>query len=447
MATNDLPVMGQRETDDVVAWRPGRAVTYAAFLADVNRLVQQLPERSYVINLCEDRYRFMVGFVAALQRGQVNLAPPSRATSVLRALRQQYPSSYVLVDSGSAAMVAESVSISVNADGTSASFQSLNPIPADQTAALVFTSGSTGYATSHTKTWGSLVRGAELVTRRLGVSRSTRASLLATVPPQHMYGLEFSIVLPLQSGIATSSACPLFPDDVRAALSALPAPRVLVSTPVHLRSCMEAGLRWPAVDLTLSAAAPLSPELARTAEESLATTLIEIYGSTETGAIASRRTAQAAPWHLLDDLELSPASAGVTVFGGQLDAPMTLADRLEIRDDRHFDVVGRDQDMVKIGGKRASLANINRVLLEIPGVVDGAVIWPETRESLVTRLAALVVAPSLEEEEILRALGERLDQAFLPRPLCKVESLPRSPLGKLRREDAIALLRAHRGGA
>jgi acyl-coenzyme A synthetase/AMP-(fatty) acid ligase len=175
--------------------------------------------------------------------------------------------------------------------------------------------------------------------------------------------------------------------------------------------------------------------------------LIEIYGSTETGAIASRRTAQAAPWHLLDDLELSPASAGVTVFGGQLDAPMTLADRLEIRDDRHFDVVGRDQDMVKIGGKRASLANINRVLLEIPGVVDGAVIWPETRESLVTRLAALVVAPSLEEEEILRALGERLDQAFLPRPLCKVESLPRSPLGKLRREDAIALLRAHRGGA
>jgi acyl-coenzyme A synthetase/AMP-(fatty) acid ligase len=257
-----------------------------------------------------------------------------------------------------------------------------------------------------------------------------------------MYGLEFSVVMPLQSGMAMSSACPLFPDDVRAALSALPAPRILVSTPVHLRSCMEAGLRWPAVDLTVSAAAPLSPELARTVEGSLATMLIEIYGSTETGAIASRRTAQAASWHLLEDLVLSPTSEGITVYGGQLDTPVTLTDQLQVHDDRRFDVIGRDQDMAKIGGKRASLADINRVLLEIPGVVDGAVLWPETQGPLVTRLVALVVAPSLDESEILRALGERLDPVFLPRPLCRVEALPRSPLGKLRREDAIALLTA-----
>ncbi len=52
---------------------------------------------------------------------------------------------------------------------------------------------------------------------------------------------------------------------------------------------------------------------------------------------------------------------------------------------------------------------------------------------------ALVVAPTLTSDAILAALRERIDPAFLPRPLRLVDKLPRNTLGKLPR-DAVAQL-------
>jgi len=49
-------------------------------------------------------------------------------------------------------------------------------------------------------------------------------------------------------------------------------------------------------------------------------------------------------------------------------------------------------------------------------------------------VAALVVAPDLEKKDILAALAERINPVFLPRPLYKVDSLPRNAMGKLPRE-------------
>ena len=84
-----------------------------------------------------------------------------------------------------------------------------------------------------------------------------RPWIVATVPPQHMYGLEMSILLPALGDMAVHCGRPMFPQDVAGALADVPEPRVLVTTPVHLRVLSESGIRFPDTALIMSATAPL----------------------------------------------------------------------------------------------------------------------------------------------------------------------------------------------
>jgi hypothetical protein len=82
----------------VIAWREGQAVTVARFLADVGGLAARLPAARAAVNLCEDRYAFLVAFAALLVRGQTSLLPPSRAAHAVDAVLEAHPGSYALGD-------------------------------------------------------------------------------------------------------------------------------------------------------------------------------------------------------------------------------------------------------------------------------------------------------------------------------------------------------------
>ncbi|WP_343223884.1 peptidylprolyl isomerase [Metallibacterium sp.] len=111
--------------------------------------------------------------------------------------------------------------------------------------------------------------------------------------------------------------------------------------------------------------------------------------------------------------------------------------------DRNIALVGRVADLIEIAGKRASLADLTRQLLAIPGVQDAALIQHDAPDAAgARRLAALVVAPTRSETELLAELRQRFDPVFLPRPLKRVERLPRNALGKLPHTAVWALLRA-----
>ncbi len=119
-------------------------------------------------------------------------------------------------------------------------------------------------------------------------------------------GLGF-FLLALQGGCPFWSGKPFYPQDICAALEAVPGPRLLVSTPFHLATLLDAEVPLPAVDLLLSATAPLSSALAARAEASCQAPLLEIYGSTESGQLASRRTTAGPAWELLSGVELEQA--------------------------------------------------------------------------------------------------------------------------------------------
>jgi acyl-coenzyme A synthetase/AMP-(fatty) acid ligase len=208
-----------------------------------------------------------------------------------------------------------------------------------------------------------------------------------------------------------------------------------VTTPVHLRVLLAETELLPPADLLLCATAPLSRQLATAAEARFAAPLYEIYGCTEAGQIASRRTVETDEWRALRGLGLRTDDKGTWVSGGHVEQEVLLGDVIELRGRERFLLHGRTADLVNIAGKRASLAHLNYHLNSIEGVRDGAFAMPEEEKSGgVPRLMAFVVAPGVERAAILDALRRRIDPAFLPRPLCFVDALPRNATGKLPRQ-------------
>jgi len=440
----DIPLIRNFDAGAVFAFRNRRPIRVEEFLGEVRQLADSLPDRRYVVNLCADRYQFAVGLCAALLRRQVNLLPPNATPDLLKRLSLEYPGLYCLSD-GALHPLEMFLYREPAERGTATA--SVPRIPAEQVATIGFTSGSTGQPMPHPKSWGALARSGLAELERLGVAAHRNMSVLGTVPQQHMYGLEFTVLMVMQGGLAMHAGRPFFPSDICAELDALPRPRGLVTTPVHLRVLLAEASELPAVDFLLCATAPLSPQLAIEAETRFAAPLHEIYGCTEAGQIAARRPAQSQEWRTLPGVSLYADEKGTWVRG-HVEREVLLADVIELRDRNNFLLHGRTADLVNIAGKRTSLAHLNFQLNSIEGVRDGAFVMPEEDDGTVTRLTAFVVAPGLASETIMSALRQRIDPAFLPRPLCFVEALPRNETGKLPRvavEDLVTRLAAKVG--
>jgi acyl-coenzyme A synthetase/AMP-(fatty) acid ligase len=421
-----------------LAWYGNDIITCDRFLGDVAVLTERLPDRRYALNLCEDRYHFLVGFAAALIRGQTSLFPPGRAPRMLEETCEAYGDVYCLVDQPEYSADIETLRYERCADAGHRS--EIPSVPGDFVAALVFTSGTTGRPQPHQKSWGSLVSVAKQTVARFTLSTQQPASIVATVPPQHMYGLETSILLPLQSGGMLHGSRPFFPQDIRYALEAMPSPRILVTTPVHIRACVEAGISLPPISFILSATAPLPITLARQAEAMYATQVLEIYGCTEAGTIATRRTTDGEAWRTLEGVILRGNRDACSVHGEHLKLPIPLNDIVQTLDEQQFLLLGRKTDLINIAGKRTSLSDLNHKLNGIEGVQDGVFLMPEeVEEGPITRLMAFVVAPGLTNDDVMAELSQCIDPVFLPRPLYLVESLPRNEIGKLVRAKLLQL--------
>jgi acyl-coenzyme A synthetase/AMP-(fatty) acid ligase len=435
----DLPVErpGTRPVDRPVVMLRGSEIRWAELSAAAHALAGSLPSGPAAVNLCERRENFVVSLLALLIREQTCLLPPSRALAVVSEVLAAHPGAYSLDDS----LVAASRTQPLLAAGAA-----IEP-PVGRVVLVGYTSGSTGRPTANPKTWGSLLASARLNSGALRATLSARGEtgmpwILATVPSQHMYGIETTVLLPILGGMGIHAAHPLYPADIASALRELPGPRVLVTTPVHLRALLHSGVELPPLGAIVSATAPLAPEVARSTEERYGTTVLELFGSTETCVIATRRTAHDQAWQPYAGMELVPQAEGTTVSAPWLPEPVVLHDVLELRGDGTFVVVGRNADMVEVAGKRASLADLTRRLMSVPGVTDAVVFQPEAdRPGHVRRLAALAVAEGLTEAAIFGALAQLTDPVFLPRPLVLVKRLPRNEVGKLPREQLLAAIR------
>ncbi len=434
--------------DSIVAYRGGRPLRVAQFLDDAQRLADSLPPGRHVLNACADRYRFAVGLAASLMTGRVSLLPSTHTPEVIRHLVQFAPDAFCLTDDEGCSIDLPRVRYPVapglpDSEVRPGAANRVPQISDDQLAAVVFTSGSTGTPLPYRKTWGRLAACVRAEAGELAIAGSGRFTLIGTVPPQHMYGFESTVLVALQSANAFTAERPFYPADIVKALNEAPRPRALITTPVHLRTLLAAGLAWPALDLIVSATAPLSSELAREAERRSGAPLLEIYGSTETGQIAIRRTSESEAFRLFPGVMLRADNGQTYAHGGHVEQMTPMCDVIELCGEREFTLHGRTADLVNVAGKRSSFGYLNAQLNAIPGVQDGAFFLRERDHGGATgiaRLAAAAVAPGLSVASLLESLRERVDPVFLPRPLLLVSRLPRNATGKLPHQALEALI-------
>lgn len=432
------PLLHRRPADAPFLIDDRGVLAVGDFLRHASAAGKRLAGAAHVVNLCESRLGFLAGYAGAVIAGCTTLLPASRAPGTVAALQSLYPGCSVFTDAD-LGLAGDDVTPSRLLPG--------GGIGGDQPVMVGFTSGSTGEPSAHRKYWATVCASTALNAGRIraaipSAQQDRMPWIVGTVPSQHMYGMELTVLLPLLGGMGLHAARPLLPTEVAAALAAVPAPRVLVSTPAHLRAIITSGVCLPRTEVVVSATAPLDAELARAVEAATGGCLVETFGSTETCIIGHRETARESRWLAYPGVTFSPEDDGTRVAAPWFRDTQRLLDVIDHAPDGSFALRGRSADLIDVAGKRASLADLTQRILRIPGVVDAVAFQPPAGRGLVRRVAALVVAPGLVAADIRGALESAIDPVFLPRPLLLVAALPRNSAGKLPRQDLEAALAA-----
>ncbi|MFC3533864.1 AMP-binding protein [Vogesella facilis] len=440
-----IPLLPDADRHAPFAYRHGEVIDRDTFHAQVLTLAAALPDGQRVMNLCADRYWFAVALFAAIARNMLTVLPNSAAPEHIAMVAAEQPGVLVLGDQADSPVNGlPYFRVDVPAPAMRPTLSELPLIDFEQRVSCMYTSGSTGTPMPHFKTFGRLQLAIHAGAERVWAAAGAPCSVVGTVPIRHMYGLESSVLLPILAGGRMSSQIPFFPADIAASLAEMPAPRLLVITPFHLRKLLEADIALPDIAVILSATAPLSVELAAQARQQLGCPVLEIYGSTETGQVATRETDRESDWHTLQGIALEWRDDEFWAVGEVYETPQMLNDTVELYSPQRFRLVDRKANMINVAGKRSSLSFLNATLTSLPGVVDGVFCVPERNGSgEVERLAAFVVAPGLERAAILAGLRQHVDSVFLPRHVVFVDSLPRDGNGKILASTLQALMTQH----
>ncbi len=406
-------------------------------------LSRALPEAPVVMNLYTQRHEFLVMLLAVAFKDGIIVLPPNTAENTLNGLMDAIDSRHKFIagarterwnfeDETVARIDVKHLLSSGLVDKAQLS-PLLRKLPVAQI--WLYTSGSTGQAKKVVKTWSQMMRLAAKAISRFGFDRTeSPRCVVATVPSQHMFGLETTIFWPLFSRLKVWAGRPMFAEDIKAALDFVKPPVWLVSTPLHLKKLTQFDTEWPSYNESedglkvLSATAPLDVALAKTVGTKMHARVFEVFGSTETASIASRETLVSDEWRLYDHncLEEDKNSGTYDVIMQDLDERHRLQDTIRTVSADRFRVLGRQSDLIKVAGKRASMTDLNRILQAVPGIEDG-VFW---RSEASERLQAFVVS-NLSSQEIRQALSKSMDVVFLPRPLHFVKRIPRNEMGKI----------------
>jgi acyl-coenzyme A synthetase/AMP-(fatty) acid ligase len=449
-----------RQANEPIAWlnaplacigAPTGTVLTKDFMGHVQALSKVLPEKKHAINLCENRYLFLVSLCACVLRKQTNLMPSNKNLVSQEMLADDYEETYIIHDG--VTELAELTQLNLGdcdldpgtpTSGGEITQGNVRPqISLDQVAAICFTSGSTGKPKPNIKTWRTLIESTEINSRYMLPNQQEIFFHLATVPGQHMWGFETSVLMALFAKVCMVDARPSFPHDVANLVNRIPEPKTIITTPLQLRALTSSTVDLKPLASVLCATAPLSSKLAHEVELKFGTTVREVYGCSEVGSMAIRQTSKTELWEKFDGLDFKILETGkVLVSAAHLVSSIELEDTLEMHEDNTFNLRGRVSDQIKIAGKRGSLHEVNRVLSAFPGLLDGVVFFPE-QDKAIPRLVAIVsLEKGIEKHSLRKHFQKHLDSAFVPRPILIVPELPRETSGKLVKTRLLDLYRS-----
>jgi len=315
----------------------------------------------------------------------------------------------------------------------------------DAPYAWLFTGGSTGRPQIWSKTIGNLWGEALNLARTFNVSEQDR--ILATVPPNHIYGLLFSVLLALVSGAQLVEATPSFPREIISAISDHQA-TILVSVPVHYLALKDCTLSGHRPRLAFSSGGMLDAAAGKAFSGGTGVPIVEVYGSTETGGIATRCRAKGeelftpfpvVAWKTVDDFLAVKSSFLSKELARDAQGYFITGDRVRALSGGGIELLGRGDGIIKVGGKRVDLEHIRETLICRRDVRNAAVIPIKVGKGHETGIAALV-AGDADVQVLKKALRSRLEPYECPRRIRVVERIPLTSAGKPDRPAIRALL-------
>lgn len=316
-------------------------------------------------------------------------------------------------------------------------------LPATGELLSIFTGGSTGTPRLWSKTVANLFCEGFFLARHFAVGEDD--TILATVPPYHIYGLLYAVIMPLVAGAGVIAEAPSFPNEIAACAKHQQA-TILAAVPAHYRVLRDRPL---SLRLAFSSAGMLDPGDAQEFGRHNANGIVEVYGSTETGGIATRVRVRGedhfTPFSLVRWRQVEGQLAVASPYlSPELpvddDGFFRTSDRIEATGKGGFYLKGRSDAVTKVGGKRVDLEEIGRLLKEDETVVDCVVLAlpePSGREH---RICALVEGERADCQQLLKKLGRSLEPYALPKRLKKVAKIPMTGSGKYDRATITRLL-------
>lgn len=308
----------------------------------------------------------------------------------------------------------------------------------DEELCRLFTGGSTGAPRIWSKSCRNLFGEAWYHARHYGVGAGDL--VLATVPPYHIYGLLFSVLMPLVAGAETAGDSPSFPAEIRQAAAEQDA-TILISVPIHYRALRGRALAGHSLRLAFSSAGMLEQQDNLDFFQRNGVAVTEVYGSTETGGIATRRLAQGesafCPLEVVDWEEANNALLVRSPFisssvDWEPDGYYSTGDQVRIVEGQGFLLLGRANSIVKIGGKRVDMEEVRAKIKEISGSGECVVFSRPTPGGRENELVALVEG-EVEIPRLKRQLATVLEACALPRVIKAVAQIPVSANGKFDR--------------
>jgi len=401
---------------------------------DLSRLA---PGADAVCLAAEDKTVVAAALLAAACGGPALVVPHDLSPSVIAEARAAIAFSWAIVDSertlptGVRALPAAAAA----ADSAGPATFRLRLADGDRRLLWLFTGGSTGQPKLWSKSIQNIFGEADHLCRKFQIGPQDR--ILATVPPFHVYGLLFSVVLPLVAGAATVNAIPYFPAEIARSLREHDG-SILVSSPMHYQAMAASPPASPSLRLAFSSGGFLAEAAGKSFYQHSRVGVTEVYGSTETGGIATRCLVSGeSRWQSfvgvrtrIDDERLYVSSPFLSPeLPLDKDGYFRTGDRARASEDEKFHLLGRADGVVKVGGQRVVLDEIRTKLMGLAGVSDALVFALPVGRGRENEIVALLVTD--ESEAVLRqSLEQILTAPARPRRIRLLERIPLSPMGK-----------------
>jgi acyl-coenzyme A synthetase/AMP-(fatty) acid ligase len=305
--------------------------------------------------------------------------------------------------------------------------------PTERELLQIFTGGSTGSPQVWPKTAVNIFAEGFFLADRYNITEGD--CILATIPPYHIYGLLFSIVLPLVSSASVVAGVPSFPDEISLTAKENRV-TILAAVPAHYRVLRDKKI---SLRLAVSSAGMLDEKDNRAFCLLNRTGIEEIYGSTETGGIAARnRFSGEEHFTPFPTIDWKIANHRLAVRSPYISPSLpvdsegffTASDRVKAEGRDKFSLGGRTDTVTKVGGKRVDLEEISTLIKGEPGVEDCVVLALPEAGGREHRISALVQGEMAEKGMIKKLLASVLEPYALPRRIKIIDRIPINKNGK-----------------